>query len=132
MCLIYLIANTYFYYKFKAIRRESKDRKTTALNQLIRISKQKGDFIVNPRNLTRILFLNVLALVGLLDTEYDLVFLALCYASGVIWLAIVVGLCYIYTFFDKVHSVRKLFGLTRDLYNKRYEKNILLSASKEM
>jgi hypothetical protein len=89
-------------------------------------------FIVNPRNFIKILFLNTVGIIGIVDTAFDIVFVAVCYASGVLWLAIVVGLCYIYTFFDKVHSSRKLIGLTRDLYRKRYDKNILQDPVKQI
>jgi hypothetical protein len=47
-----------------------------------------------------------------------------------VWLAVVVGLAYIYTFFDKVHSLRKLYGLTKDLHRKRFEKNVLTESSR--
>jgi hypothetical protein len=62
----------------------------------------------------KITFFNLVAIIGLIDAAYDMIFVALCYGSEVVWLAIIVGLCYIYTFFDKIHSIRKLFGLLKD------------------
>lgn len=57
-------------------------------------------------------------------------FVALCYVSGVVWMAVIVGLAYIYTFFDKVHSLRKLYGLAQDLHKKRFERNALADSSR--
>ena len=69
---------------------------------------------MNAKNMTKICFINLVCLISLIDTAFDIVFIALCYASGVIWLAVLIGICYIYTFFDKIHSIRKLFGILRD------------------
>lgn len=88
--------------------------------------------MINPNNLTKILFLITVSVISLIDTALDLVFVASCYASGVVWLAIIVGISYIYTFFDKIHSTRKLFGIARELYNNRFEKNILLENNKKI
>jgi hypothetical protein len=73
----------------------------------------------------KILALNLVSIIGLIDTAFDIQFVAICYGSGVVWLAIIIGLCYIYTFFDKIHSTRKLFGLAKDQYKKRFDKSIL-------
>lgn len=67
--------------------------------------------MVNPKNLLKILLINSASIIALTDTSFDIVFVALCYGSGVVWLAVLVGLSYIFTFFDKVHSIRKMFAL---------------------
>ena len=70
--------------------------------------------LVTPKNLSKILLINLVSVIGLIDTAFDLQFVALCYGSGIVWLAIIIGILYIYTFFDKIHSTRKLFGLAKD------------------
>ena len=69
--------------------------------------------------------LTICGLLALIDGTLDLIFVVICYASQVIWLAVIVGLLYIYTFFDKVHSARKLIGIARDQRTRRFEKSIL-------
>ena len=83
--------------------------------------------LVNPKNLLKIMLLNFASIIALTDTSFDIVFVAYCYASGVVWLAVLVGLSYIYTFFDKIHSLRKLFALVRDQQRKRFDKCTLFS-----
>jgi hypothetical protein len=68
----------------------------------------------------------------LVDTAFDIVFVAITYASGVVWLAIICGIGYVYTFFDKIHSSRKLFGLLKDLKAKRFEGNLLAEPIKQI
>ena len=62
----------------------------------------------------KIILLNLVSVIGLVDTAFDLQFVALCYGSGIVWLAIIIGILYIYTFFDKIHSIRKLLTLAKD------------------
>lgn len=83
--------------------------------------------LVTPKNLTKIMLINFSSIIALTDTAFDIVFVALCYASGVVWLAVLVGISYIYTFFDKIHSLRKLFALVRDQKRKRFERCTLFS-----
>jgi len=73
----------------------------------------------------KVFLINLVSVVGLVDTAFDLQFVALCYGSGIVWLAIIIGILYIYTFFDKIHSIRKLLGLAKDQYKKRFDKEIL-------
>lgn len=82
---------------------------------------------MNPKNLMKILLINSASIIALTDTAFDIVFVALCYGSGVVWLAVLVGLSYIYTFFDKVHSLRKIFGLIREQKRKRFQRSILFA-----
>lgn len=114
MCSVYVLANCYFYYKYKVFKRTNIDATNKQLNNLFNFKNSSNSFIINPKNLIKIIFLNVVSIVGLIDTAFDIVFVALCYGSGVIWLAIIIGILYIYTFFDKVHSTRKLFGIARE------------------
>ena len=79
-------------------------------------NRKSSKDVVNKRNLLKIVFLNTVSIICLIDTAFDLVFIANSYASGVIWLAILVGISYVYTFFDKFHSIRKLFELLREQY----------------
>jgi hypothetical protein len=75
----------------------------------------------------KILLINSASIIALTDTAFDIVFVALCYGSGVVWLAVLVGLSYIYTFFDKVHSLRKMFALIREQKRKRFQRSILFA-----
>lgn len=82
--------------------------------------------VVNKRNLSKIMFLNTVSIICLIDTAFDLVFLSHSYVSGIIWLACLVGISYVYTFFDKCHSIRKLIALLREQYERRNDKSILI------
>jgi hypothetical protein len=94
-------------------------------NQLDRIFNNEETRLINPKNVLKITLINVVSIIGLIDTAFDIVFVAICYASGIVWLAVLIGISYIYTFFDKVHSLRKLFALIKDQQRKRFERSIL-------
>lgn len=109
-------------------KRTIADKSNINLSQMFQYGNKisQNAWMMNYRNIIKILFLNIVSVIALIDLAFDLVFVALCYGSGVVWLAILVGLSYIYTFFDKIHSLRKLFGLVRDQYHSKKESNILL------
>jgi hypothetical protein len=140
MVLIFLAVNTFTYYKYKLIKREALDKTTKDLGRLFNFrphSRGSNLFcglggLVNGKNLTRIMFLNLVALIGLIDTAFDLIFVAICYASEIVWLAILIGLIYIYTFFDKIHSTRKIIVLAKDLHRKRFDKNIFSDPQRQI
>ena len=113
MCLMYATVNTYAYYKFKQFKRQEYIQ-SGEKHYLDKIFNNSDTHLVNPKNLMKILLINSASIIALTDTSFDIVFVALCYGSGVVWLAVLVGLSYIYTFFDKVHSIRKMFGLIRE------------------
>jgi hypothetical protein len=94
-------------------------------SHLNKIFNKDEGVLVTPNNLMKVVLINTVSVIGLIDTAFDLQFVALCYGSGVVWLAILIGILYIYTFFDKIHSTRKLVGLARDQYRKRYDRQIL-------
>ena len=128
MCLIYLSMNVFYFYKYKMFKRTIADKSNINLSQMFQYGNKisQNAWMMNYRNIIKIFFLNIVSVIALIDLAFDLVFVALCYGSGVVWLAILVGLSYIYTFFDKIHSLRKLFGLVRDQYHSKKESNILL------
>lgn len=129
MCIIYAVVNTFGYYKYKAFKRRQRD---VTLTKMFALDSKASSYIINSRNLAKIIFLNTVAVIGLVDTAFDIVFVAVCYGSGVVWLAIVVGIAYIYTFFDKFHSTRKLIVLVKELRTKRFESNLLKDHQKQI
>jgi len=124
MSLIFVGVNTYAYFRVKKQKKESVLKKDEA-SHLNKIFNKDEGVLVTPKNLMKVVLINTVSVIGLIDTAFDLQFVALCYGSGVVWLAILIGILYIYTFFDKIHSTRKLVGLARDQYRKRYDRQIL-------
>lgn len=113
MSLIFLGMNCYTYYRIKQEKKKSLQLKEEQ-NHLNKIFNNEDSRLITPKNMSKILLINLVSLIGLIDTAFDLKFVAICYGSGIVWLAIIIGLLYIYTFFDKIHSTRKIIGIARD------------------
>jgi hypothetical protein len=124
LSLIFTAVNFYTYYRVKREKKDSQTQKEQS-NQFNKIFNENEDDLVTAKNFSKIFFINLVCVIGLIDTAFDLQFVALCYGSGIVWLAIIIGLLYIYTFFDKIHSTRKLIGLAKDQYKKRFDRAIL-------